>query len=82
MNTRGKKSKLVSIKRILLELKPQVICITETHLEQNEKIDIEGSELYYNSNKKGGINWTEENIDAAKYNNNMAITKKSLDTFL
>ena len=29
------------------------MCITETHLEQNEKIELEGYEIYYNSNKKG-----------------------------
>ena len=53
VNIRGIKSKLVSINRILLDHKPQVVCITETHLEQNEKIKIEGYELYYNDNKKG-----------------------------
>ena len=42
-----------SVKRIIEEKRPQVICITETMLGENEKIDFEGYVPYYNSNKAG-----------------------------
>ena len=58
VNTRGIKSKLYSIERIAEELAPQVMCITETMLDKDEKINIPGyRKIFYNSNKigKGGI---------------------------
>jgi hypothetical protein len=57
VNTRGIKSKLNSVERISNELKPQVICITETMLGEKEKVDLPGYKNFYNSNKsgKGGI---------------------------
>ena len=35
------------------EIKPQVVCITETHLDKDEKITIEGYRIFDNNNKKG-----------------------------
>ena len=57
VNTRGIKSKLFSIERIAQDLAPQVMCITETMLDKDEKINIPGYKNYYNGNKagKGGI---------------------------
>ena len=57
VNTRGIKSKIDSIERIAEELSPQVICITETMLDKDEKIKIPGYRNFYNNNKagKGGI---------------------------
>ena len=57
VNTRGIKSKLFSIQRIAEELAPQVICVTETKLDKNEKVEIPGYTVYDNGNKtgKGGI---------------------------
>ena len=57
VNTRGIKSKLNSIERIASELDPQVMCITETMLDKDEKIKISGYKNFYNGNKsgKGGI---------------------------
>lgn len=50
------KSKLDSLQRIIEEVKPTIICLVETHLE-NEPIELEGYELYRNdrNNEGGGV---------------------------
>ena len=53
VNVRGLKSKMDSVQRILGDIQPEVICMTETHLEEGEKVELEGYEIYYNSNTKG-----------------------------
>ena len=57
VNTRGIKSKLNSVERIAEELAPQVMCVTETMLDKDEKIEIPGYRVFDNNNKtgKGGI---------------------------
>ena len=57
VNTRGIKSELNSIDRIVGELSPQVICLTETMLGEKEEVTINGYTNFYNNNKigKGGI---------------------------
>ena len=52
-NARGIKSKMDSIERILMDIEPQVVCITETHLEEKEKIKLKGYRVFDNNNKKG-----------------------------
>ena len=53
VNVRGLKSKMDSVQRILEDIQPEVICMTETHLGDGEKVELEGYEIYYNSNTKG-----------------------------
>ena len=53
VNVRGLKSKMDSVQRILGDIQPEVICMTETHLEEGEKVELDGYEIYYNSNTKG-----------------------------
>ena len=57
VNIRGVKSKLNTLKEIINEEKPNVICLNETHLEKNENIEIKGYSFYNNNNKegKGGV---------------------------
>ena len=42
MNARGLKSKITSLHNIIDELEPAIFVITETHLMEKEKIEIEG----------------------------------------
>ena len=53
VNTRGIKTKLDSLVRIVTELSPQVICLTETMLGEKEKVEIDGYTPFHNSNKSG-----------------------------
>ena len=54
-NVRGVNSKLDSIKDFAKELKPTMICLVETHLAKNDKIEIDGySFTHHNRNEKGG----------------------------
>ena len=41
-NSRGVKSKVQSLSDIVAEKIPVLICIVETHLEEGDKIEIEG----------------------------------------
>ncbi len=56
-NIRGIKSKLPSLLTIIAEDDPTIFCITETHLLEEEKIDVEGYEIYRNDrdNLGGGV---------------------------
>ena len=54
-NIRGIKSKLKSLKEIIEDEKPAVICITETHLGKEETIKIQDYKLFRNDrNTEGG----------------------------
>ena len=58
MNIRGLKSKFSSFQTKIEELLPSIICITETHLTESEKLEIEGYEVFRNDreeNKGGGL---------------------------
>ena len=53
LNIRGIKSKLISLKEIIEETKPTILNIQETHLGENEVIDLEGYKIIYNNKKEG-----------------------------
>ena len=57
VNIRGIKSKIRSLNEILDEVKPHIICLNETFLGENVKVEIDNYELIYNNNKdgKGGV---------------------------
>ena len=57
VNIRGIKSKILSLSEIIAEVEPTVIAITETHLGEKEKIDIQGYEVYRSngSTQSGGV---------------------------
>ena len=52
-NIRGIKSKLESLKEIIIEKKPHIICLNETLLGEEEKVEIEDYEIMYNSKREG-----------------------------
>ena len=52
-NIRGVNSKITSLKDIVNEINPHVICLNETHLDKDENIQIDNYEFINNSNKKG-----------------------------
>ena len=52
-NIRGINSKITSLKDIVDEINPHIICLNETHLDQNENIEIDNYEFVNNNNKKG-----------------------------
>ena len=52
-NIRGIKSKMASLQDIINEYDPHVICINETHLGQDEGINIKGYKVFYNNKKEG-----------------------------
>lgn len=55
VNIRGWKSKKESIESIIEELKPDIVGIVETHLERNEKVEVEGyTTLRNDRNEEGG----------------------------
>ena len=59
-NIRGIKSKIETLNEIIEQKKPTVICITETHLKEGDKVEFEGYSKPYrndrNGNKsKGGV---------------------------
>ena len=56
-NIRGVKSKFDSLLDKVDEIEPTLLCITETHLLETEKIQIDGYEVYRNDrdNMGGGI---------------------------
>ena len=56
-NVRGIKSKLESLRDKIDEVRPTVIGITETHLLGDEKVEIDGYEIYPNGrdNSGGGV---------------------------
>ena len=51
VNIRGLKSKYESFLTKIQEVEPTIICITETHLMDNEKCDIEGYNTEFRSDK-------------------------------
>ena len=53
VNIRGIKSKIKSLQKIIDNEKPHIICINETKLEKNEKIELRGYKTFYNNNKNG-----------------------------
>ena len=54
-NVRGVKSKMVSLERIGEEIEPSIICLTETHLEEDDEIKIPGYKVKRKDrNKYGG----------------------------
>ena len=59
LNIRGLKSKFESFVEKIMEVNPTVFCVTETHLMELEKIDMEseGYAVYRNdrNNSGGGI---------------------------
>ena len=56
-NVRGIKSKITSMKEIIKEIKPHIICLTETKLGKDENIKIDGYHFENNNNEegKGGV---------------------------
>ena len=56
-NIRGIKSKIDSLKDKIDEVGPDVVCITETHLIDDDKIELEGYKIFRNNrdNFGGGI---------------------------
>ena len=57
-NIRGIKSKINSLKEVIGEKKPVIICIVETHLAEGELIEIDGYDTIYRNDKtndSGGI---------------------------
>ena len=57
LNIRGLKSKFESLLDKIEEVEPTIVCVTETHLLETEKIEIEGYKVYRNDrdNYGGGI---------------------------
>ena len=57
LNIRGLKSKIESRKEIIIEEKPEVICIVETMLDAKDKVVMEGYTIYRNdrSGYGGGV---------------------------
>ena len=54
-NVRGLKSKVESIGEILCKVNPTIICLTETHLGQEEKVEMQGYKVFTsNRNRDGG----------------------------
>ena len=54
LNIRGIQSKIVSLRNIIEEVQPTMVCITETHLIDEEKLEIEGYEPFRNDRNKDG----------------------------
>ena len=54
LNIRGIKSKLRSLINIVEEIQPTIICITETHLSDDENLEIEGYKPLRNNRDKDG----------------------------
>eukprot|EP00794_Sanderia_malayensis_P004143 gene4143-4696_t len=55
VNCRGVKSKIESLKEIIEEEKPTVICLTETHIAEEDSIHLEGYHVeHLNRNSDGG----------------------------
>ena len=52
-NIRGIKSKVESLKEIVKEEKPHIICLNEILLGDEEKVEIEDYEIMYNSKREG-----------------------------
>ena len=52
-NIRGVKSKITTLEEIVNEINPHIICLNETHLGQEENIQINNYEFVNNNNKKG-----------------------------
>ena len=52
-NSRGISSKLHSLSDCILSTKPHIVCITETKLDTDEKVEIEGYTVVPKNNKKG-----------------------------
>ena len=56
LNIRGLKSKLESLKEIIIEEKPEVIGLVETMLDGKDKVVMEGYTIYRNDrNGDGGV---------------------------
>ena len=54
LNIRGMKSKIRSLTNVIEELQPTMICITESKLEKDETMEIEGYHLLRNDRNKDG----------------------------
>ena len=55
VNMRGIKSKICSLEEILNTVKPSILCLTETHMGKEERIEISGYKLFTNNrNREGG----------------------------
>lgn len=54
VNVRGVKSKMEAIEEIMEEVNPTVICLTETHFGNNEKIKLTGYHIIYNNRNSEG----------------------------
>jgi len=52
VNIRGIKSKMTTLSEIILEEKPNIICLNETLLKEEENIDIKKLYKFYNNNEK------------------------------
>ena len=52
-NLRGLSSKLSSLKECIENYKPHLFCLTETKLDTDVKVEIEGYQLYHKNKKKG-----------------------------
>ena len=46
VNVRGLKSKVESLGEILCKVNPTIICMTETHLGQEEKVEMQGYKVF------------------------------------
>ena len=53
-NARGIKSKTDSLTQLLIELKPTLICLVETHLSETESIHIEGYDTIFRNDRTSG----------------------------
>ena len=57
-NIRGMKSKVNSLREMVEDQKPRIVCLVETHLEKEEEVAIPGYETIYRNDKttnSGGI---------------------------
>ena len=58
VNIRGLKSKTDSLANIIEEVDPSIICLVETHLDEAERVQLEGFNSIFRSDKSsesGGI---------------------------
>ena len=57
LNIRGLKSKIESLKEIIIEGKPEVMVIVETMLDEKDKVVMEGYTIYRNDRNgdEGGV---------------------------
>ena len=53
-NIRGIKSKTATLKSIIEEKKPTIVCITETHLSERDEFKLKGYRIYRNNRNEDG----------------------------